>query len=339
MNFTLDNSIENVQQRKEIVEKICAKAEELEEELSSAELERLANYLIYSMDKAERRERKILTDSRKATIDKNELSYEGLQMAKVDTDISVESLVREDKNQRLTVKNKITKKDLENIPDLLQIREAIKIWKSIEKKNYIINQAIIDLSKSQYLVKDSFYAPVQCHNYMNINMRRGYNYGALTLSDPDHVKALLRNYTGLKMDNYEHIQEDIHWIMFDLENLIDEVLKDDYPILYQIIIDKIDNLDLIKIKKDLMERFDVSYSIEHISSIYNNTIPKILATYHQKKMYCWQLEKTGYNNWKVCSHCGKRKPMSTLFFSKNSSKKNSYYSICKDCRKKKKKVK
>ena len=63
----------------------------------------------------------------------------------------------------------ITKKDLEEIPDLRQVKEAIQFWEEALKKaegkdKYIIKKAIIDLRKSQYLIKEASLI-LYYHNY------------------------------------------------------------------------------------------------------------------------------------------------------------------------------
>ena len=42
-------------------------------------------------------------------------------------------------------------------------------------------------------------------------------------------------------------------------------------------------------------------------------------------------------NWKKCSRCGQVKLAHNHFFSKNSTSKDHFYSICKECRNKKNK--
>lgn len=58
-----------------LVEKIL---EEQKDTITPAYLEILADYLILCMEKQEKREKKILTDNRLATVNKREVSLEGL---------------------------------------------------------------------------------------------------------------------------------------------------------------------------------------------------------------------------------------------------------------------
>jgi hypothetical protein len=70
----LDYTIEDPIERKKIVEQIL----EENPEPSEKYLEVLTDYLIFSMEKQERKEKKILTDNRMTTVNKRETSFEGL---------------------------------------------------------------------------------------------------------------------------------------------------------------------------------------------------------------------------------------------------------------------
>ena len=105
-----------------------------------------------AMEKQERKERKILTENRMATVNKRETSFEGLVSQFENGEDGIYNLVTEDKNQIFRHKVEITEKDLEEIPFLKQIREAIADWEKRLKTAsgrdaYIIKKAIIDLRK------------------------------------------------------------------------------------------------------------------------------------------------------------------------------------------------
>jgi hypothetical protein len=70
----LDYTIESPKERNELVKKIL----EENPNPSEAYLEVLANYLILSMEKEERKQKRILTENRMCTVNKREVSYEGL---------------------------------------------------------------------------------------------------------------------------------------------------------------------------------------------------------------------------------------------------------------------
>jgi single-stranded DNA-specific DHH superfamily exonuclease len=70
----LDYTIESPEERKALVEKIIAETPDI----TPAYLETLADYLILCMEKQEKKEKKILTENRLATVNKREYSFEGL---------------------------------------------------------------------------------------------------------------------------------------------------------------------------------------------------------------------------------------------------------------------
>ena len=70
----LDYTLESPEERKKLVEQILEETPNP----SSAYLETLADYLVLCMEKQERKERKLLTENRMATVNKRETSFEGL---------------------------------------------------------------------------------------------------------------------------------------------------------------------------------------------------------------------------------------------------------------------
>jgi hypothetical protein len=70
----LDYTLESPEERKQLVEKIL----EENPNPSEAYLETLADYLVLCMEKQERKERRLLTENRMATVNKRETSFEGL---------------------------------------------------------------------------------------------------------------------------------------------------------------------------------------------------------------------------------------------------------------------
>ena len=78
--------------------------------------------------------------------------------------------------------------------------------------------------------------------------------------------------------------------------------------------------------------FGIKHSLEYISSLWRNKIPKIIASYAEDQFlnhYYLNEEKGKY---KKCSRCGQVKLAHNKYFSKNKTSKDGFYSICKDCR-------
>jgi hypothetical protein len=80
------------------------------------------------MEKKEKKEKKILTDNRMTTVNKRETSFEGLVSQFENGEDGIYNLITENKNQIFQPKVTITKKDVEEIPFLKQLREAIAMW-------------------------------------------------------------------------------------------------------------------------------------------------------------------------------------------------------------------
>ena len=110
----LDYSLQTPEERNQLVEKIL----EENPNPSEAYLEVLADYLVLCMEKQERKERKLLTDNRMATVTKRETSFEGLVSQLENGEDGIYNLMSENKNMIFQPKVTITKKDVEEIPCL-----------------------------------------------------------------------------------------------------------------------------------------------------------------------------------------------------------------------------
>ena len=145
----LDYSLNTVEERNELVHKIL----EENPNPNNKYLEILADYLVLCMEKQEKREKKILTENRLATITKRETSLEGLaSQFENGEDGMYDLIVESDKNVIFRPKIEITQKDLEEIPELRPIKDAIHYWEeklktASGKEAFIIKKAIIDFRK------------------------------------------------------------------------------------------------------------------------------------------------------------------------------------------------
>ena len=72
----LDYKLETPTERNELVKKIVEQTPP--ERLTPKYLEILSDYIIFAMDKEERKQKKILTDNRMVTVNKRETSFQGL---------------------------------------------------------------------------------------------------------------------------------------------------------------------------------------------------------------------------------------------------------------------
>ena len=79
------------------------------------------------MTKEEKKEKKINTENRMDTINRREISFEGLVSKFENGEDGIYNFITEDKNIIFIPKISITEQDLEEIPPLRQLREAIEV--------------------------------------------------------------------------------------------------------------------------------------------------------------------------------------------------------------------
>ena len=105
------------------------------------------------------------------------------------------------------------------------------------------------------------------------------------------------------------------------------------------IVTKIEELfsSLDNIQKALEEEFGIKHSLEYISSLWRNKIPDLIAACATDIFLNWHYthNEPEVAKWKTCSRCGETKLASGMYFSKNKTSKDGFYSICKECRNKK----
>lgn len=346
----LDYSIESPAERNELVKKIIAENPNLSENY----LEILANYLILCMEKQEKKEKKILTENRMVTVNKRETSFEGLVAQFENGEDGIYNLITENKHTIFQPKVSITKKDLEEIPFLKQIRKAIKYWEDLSKKAsgkeaYIIKKTIIELRKEQYLIKEAYRKPVICHNFTRSRKpsilldgkiwlnKDGYcESKGIELVNPAVCSAILCNYNQLKWTSKGHFDGDTWYLMEDFDRIY-KVALEDQPLYKKIAEYKIEGLQNADIQQFIQEEFGIKHSLEYISSLWRNKIPNLIASAAEDEYLDWYYLNVEKGKYKRCSKCGKIKLAHNKYFSKNNTSKDHFYSICKCCRNKKKK--
>lgn len=345
----LDYSIESPEERNELVKKILAE----NPDISESYLEILANYLILCMEKQERREKKILTENRMVTVNKRETSFEGLVAQFENGEDGIYNLMTENKHTIFQPKITITKKDLEEIPELRQIREAIRYWEEMAKKAsgrdaYIIKKAVIELRKEQYLVKDSYRIPTVCRNLTRsgkapipldgkiwVTETGEVLSEGIELVNPAVCEAILCNYNSLKNGSYGHFDSDTWAIMLDFDKVYKEALENE-PLYARIAEYKINGMQNQEIQFLIQEEFGIKHSLEYISSLWRKKIPNLIAQKAQDDYLDWYYLNVEKGKYKRCSRCGQIKLAQNRYFSKNGTSKDGWYSICKSCRNKKK---
>lgn len=347
-NFKLDYTIENPEQRVKLVEKIIENTPP--NKLNNKYLEILADYIIFAMNKKEKKQKMINTDNRMVTVNKRETSFQGLVSKFENGEDGIYNMIIDDKNVLLTPKYQITKEDVETIPALKQLRDQIAKVEEQErkargKKKFLLKKQIIEMRQDQYVIK-SAYRPVtyslnliksfptlDLTDHFEINQDGNIiNKGTISLLNPTHISVLLCNYSKIKEGCWDKFNSDIYYMMKDLENLVDKALKENYPLYYDLLIYKIDGKQNSEIQQLLYSKYGINHSVEYISSLWRNKIPKVIAEIAQKDTLIWYYTEIKQGKWKKCSRCGQIKLAHNKFFSKNNTSKDGFYSICKDCR-------
>ena len=294
------------------------------------------------MTPEEKKSKLILTDNRMITVNKRETSMQQITESLENGEDGLwQMMIENDKNILLTHKKEITKKDLEEIKPLRDLKEAIQIMEQVEKKavgkqKYVIKKALIEMHQQQYIIKNSYKPPMAAKtivkNLTRVSLPENITINAetgepvsdclISLFNPIHICALLCNYSALKEDCYDKFTWDFWYLMQDLDNLIEKTLRDNYPLYYKLLIYKIDGKSNADIQALLKQEFDLTYTIEYLSSLWRNKIPKLLAEQAKEDYLIWYYTYKEYGKWKKCSKCGQIKLAHNRFFSKNNTAKD-----------------
>ena len=300
------------------------------------------------MEKQERKERKLLTDNRLATVNKRETSFEGLVSQLENGEDGIYNMITNNKNMIFQPKVMITKNDVEEIPCMKQLREAIKIWETklqtaTGREAYIIKNAIIELRKDQYVLKAAYKRPIvpnkltRSRSFIPLEDdfwfdEEGYvQPEGVSLVNPKVCSIILCNYSALKEDSWGEFEKDLYFLMEDFDKISDSALKN-YPLYERIVEYKIDGMQNADIQEKIQMEFGIKHSLEYISSLWRNKIPKIIASEAEDNLLNWYYLTEQKGKYKRCSRCHKIKLAHNKYFSKNKTSRDGFYSICKCCR-------
>lgn len=242
----------------------------------------------------------------------------------------------------------ITKQDVEEIPGMQQLRDAIKMWETKLKgasgrEAFIIKSAIIELRKDQYILKNAYRKPIICtqvtRSRHDIPLDDDFSFDdegyivpeGVSLCNPKVVEAILCNYSLCKQESWGEFEKDLWYLMDDFDRVANAALKD-YPLYERIVEYKIDGLQNVDIQEKIQVEFGIKHSLEYISSLWRNKIPKIIASEAEDRLLNWYFLNEMKGKYKKCSRCGEVKLAHNKYFSKNKTSKDGFYSICKCCR-------
>ena len=287
-----------------------------------------------------------------ATINKRETSLEGLVDQLENGEDGIYNLINESKSTILQPKISITKKDIEEIPYLAQLRDSIERWEGMLKRTegkeaFIIKKALIEMRKDQYIIKNTYRKPIiptkLIRTHPIIKLDETYEIDPETLDiktsgfslcNPTICQIILCNYSKLKQNSWGNFEDDLYFLMEDFDKISAKALAE-YPVLEKIVECKIDGKQNIEIQQILEKEFNKKHSLEYISSLWRNKIPQIIADEANEQLLDWHYLQVEKGKYKKCSRCGQIKLAHSKYFSKNKTSKDGWYSICKCCRSRK----
>ena len=346
----LDYKLKTCAERAELVNKIIAQTPQ--DRMTNRYLEILGDYIMGAISKEEKKEKLYLTDNRMITVNKRETSFEGLAEKFENGEDGIYNLMTNDKNILFSPKIEITARDIETVPGLKSLKEAMAQVEAAGKvatgKNkYLLKKQLIEMRRDQYILKNGYYAPIQPIassrglNKVDLNEERHVDEngnpqstGLISFFNPDHIAAILHNYNGLKIETRGRYWDDFYYLVEDFDALVKGALSD-HPQYLDIIQYKLDNKSAVEIQEMLLKKYNIQHSIQYISSLWCNKIPQMIADKAQTDYLIWYYETQEKGPMKRCACCGQRKPANGRFFSKNKTSKDGWYSWCKVCRNKK----
>lgn len=343
----LDYTLETSEERRILVNKILSETTNPSAKL----LDVLADYLILSDVK---KDKQILTDNRLATINKRETSFEGLMSQFENGEDGVYNLINNEGNKHTILQPKITitEKDLNDIPELRQLRKNIEQWEERLKTAkgrdiYTIKKALIEMRKEQYIIKNAYKQPIAARNithsrnFVNIDEtitfdKEGFPQAkGVSLLDANTCSAILCNYARLKHNSEGVFDSDTWYFMHDFDECLQQALANE-PLYRKIVEYKTDGYQNIEIQDMLEQDFGIRHSLEYISSLWRHKIPRLIASQAEDNYLDWYYLNIEKGTYKRCSRCGAIKLAHNKYFSKNKTSKDGFYSICKECRNAKK---
>lgn len=252
----LDYKLKTMEERSELVARIIEQTPRAN--LSNRYLEILGDYIMGAISKEDKKAHLYLTDNRRITIDRRETSLEGIvEKFENGADGFYNLIAESDKNVIFQHKQEITQHDIDTVPGLKELREAITQVEeagkaATGKKKYLLKKQLIEMRRDQYVLKNSHYptmAIASCAKGMNkidLSERRyidkdgnPQSTGLVSLFNPAHISAILRHYNALKIETEGRHWDDFFYLMETFDALVDKALQG-YPAYRDIIRYKVD---------------------------------------------------------------------------------------------------
>lgn len=351
----LDYKLKTCEERARLVERIIETTPEAH--LTNRYLEILGDYIMGGLSKEEKKEKLYLTDNRMLTVNKRETSWEGMVEKFENGEDGIYNLITNDKNILFQPRDVITEEEVDKIPGLRALRDAMKEIEEQGKaatgrKKYLLKKALIEMRRDQYILKSSykptaFNTPRSARGGNKIDLTEEryidkdgnpQSKGLISFFNPEHVSALLRYYNALKLETQGRYQNDFFYLLEDFDKLFNKALQN-YPMYRDIAIMKMNDKSNLEIQQMLIKKYNIKHTVQYISKLWRSTIPKLIAEKEQNDYLIWYYSNIKEGKWKKCSKCHEYKLASPRFFSRNNTSKDGFYCQCKECRNQKNRAK
>ena len=156
------------------------------------------------------------------------------------------------------------------------------------------------------------------------------NHHTFDWENPHHIEALIKNYELLSNRMTNKIDSYSKTLLMDLDRYTE--LASLPPVRHYLLRRHLEGAAISQIITEILTTFGITYSENYAVQILIHEIPKRIAATAQKHHL---LIDTPRSMCKTCRCCGRTLPKDTLFFARNTNRKDGWSYNCKECDKKK----
>jgi len=178
------------------------------------------------------------------------------------------------------------------------LRESIERWEALQehvtgRDAFIVKRSLIEMRRDQYLIKNAYRKPIVFAQLTHtgavppcLDSKEWIEYddqgnatvkfSGISFLDPLVVAEVLQVFPGLKAHSRGNFSADTWYFVQDFEQLLHAAL-DQYPMYMRIVEYKMEHYTNVEIQGFLEKEFFTTHSLEYISSLWRNKIPKLIA--------------------------------------------------------------
>lgn len=329
----LDNSIETIEGRKALVEKILSENPWLYDNFENDKvkyiLDIMATYILNAKENLQH------NDAAEYPINTVSKRYKEESLEQI-----IENEDNDNGEKEFRSPNVYNKKNKKRLKDFINSIPVLKVLDSdIENlKKKLTKNEVKDRDSAVRLLKnlreDFSYLLRYYMSYYDFKREdfytTKYDWHIFDFYDKNDVLSLIHYYSHLKEQTYFDLESDMRWLLDYFEYLVDNTRFRHYE--KDVLIWKIDGLTNDKIAKKLQEKYGLNYGKRFISKILRIVATKITQTYddiYEEWYYTFKVK----GRYKTCSKCGKVYLATEKYFYKRNDSSDGLYNICKNCKK------